>query len=176
MDRVAADAKGEDGSVSLTEFNALVARLEALETKRIKEERRRLLDEGNIEDAYSSKVSTVDADEPVAAKKWVESNLTASQVEELYDNFELPADTYTLLMTAPLWSISFWSGFVAPALSGACLILALANEADNRSPGNPFGLPAGVRSSVRAAQYLGVIIGILMEDEIPQGLVSGPPN
>lgn len=97
--------------------------------------------------------------------------MTESQVEQLYDDFELPEDTYTLLMTAPVWSLPFWAGFVAPTLSTACLVLAFKNELDNVTKGNPFGVPAGIRTSVQVAQYLGVIIGILMEQEIPQGLV-----
>ena len=35
---------------------------------------------------------------------------------------------------------------------------------------NPLGLPVDVSPIVRGTQFLGVMIGVLMEDEIPQGL------
>ena len=44
------------------------------------------------------------------------------------------------------------------------------NELDNGEQGNFLGLPAGVPEEVRLAQYFGIFIGVLMEDEIPTGL------
>jgi hypothetical protein len=154
-----------EGQVTLAEFNALSdqtkriqARLEELEQQRNEKEHTSLLDEDTVE---------ANKDRDVAVNRL----LTESQVEELYDDFELPADTYTLLMTEPIWSVPFFAGFIAPSISAACLILAFQNEWDNGSPGNPLGVPAGIRSSVRAAQFLGVSIGILTEEEIPTALV-----
>lgn len=86
------------------------------------------------------------------------------------DTYELPESTYTLLMTEHIASIPFVTGIIAAAFSLMCLVLAFMNEFDNRSDGNPFGMPAGVTPTVRLAQYLGVIIGVIMEEEIPQGL------
>ena len=37
-------------------------------------------------------------------------------------------------------------------------------------PGNPFGVPEQVQPSVRIAQYLAMIIALIMEEEIPTGL------
>jgi len=96
--------------------------------------------------------------------------LNESQIEARYDKYELPESTYTLLMTENLISIPFATGIIAAAISMMCLVLALKNELDNETPGNPLGLPAGVRTEVRMAQYLGVLVGVLMEDEIPQAL------
>ena len=53
----------------------------------------------------------------------------------------------------------------SPALSFqslACLALALKNELDNRTPDNPYAI-AEVTRTVRAVQYLGVVIGVLSE-------------
>ena len=49
----------------------------------------------------------------------------------------------------------------AAALSMMCLAIALKNELDSSSPGNPFGLPAGVQPEVRMAQYLGERIFVI---------------
>jgi hypothetical protein len=140
--------KGQEDCVSVAEFEALTSRLEALE---------------------QSRTHTNGSD--YNGKKAPQFRWTESQVENLDDDFELPADTYTLLMTAPVCSIPFFAGFIAPALSASCVILVFINEIDKGTTGNPFGVPAGVSSGVRVAQYLGVIIGILMEQEIPQGLL-----
>jgi len=51
-----------------------------------------------------------------------------------------------------------------------CLSITLMNELDNKEDGNHYGLPAGVPKAVRIAQFLGIIIGVLMEEEVPLGL------
>eukprot|EP00986_Skeletonema_menzelii_P019098 scaffold27063_cov200-Skeletonema_menzelii.AAC.2 len=51
----------------------------------------------------------------------------------------------------------------------ACLALALQNELDNGSDDNPYSI-AEVTTTVRIVQYLGCIIGVIMDDEIPTGL------
>jgi len=49
--------------------------------------------------------------------------------------------------------------------------LTLASSIQNSGgKENPLGIPAGVGGMVVAAQFLGVTVGVLMEDEIPQGL------
>ena len=58
-------------------------------------------------------------------------------------------------------SIPFFTGIISGFLSVTCLTLAFKNELDNGSVGNPFGLPAGVRTEVRIAQYMGIIIGVV---------------
>ena len=62
--------------------------------------------------------------------------LTASEVEALFDNYELPSDTYSLLLTSDIISIPFFTGIVGCFLSLFALALAFKNEWDNGSVGN----------------------------------------
>lgn len=98
------------------------------------------------------------------------SHLTESTVEAMYDEYELPESSYSLLMTEKILSVPFFTGIFSAFLSMFALILALKNELDNGERGNFLGLPAGVPEEVRLAQYFGIFIGVLMEDEIPTGL------
>ncbi|KAL9179249.1 hypothetical protein ACHAXT_008539 [Thalassiosira profunda] len=56
------------------------------------------------------------------------------------------------------------------ALSYSCLLLALLNIFEESEPGNPFNVPYQILPSVRVAQYLALIIALIMEEEIPTGL------
>lgn len=86
------------------------------------------------------------------------------------DRYPLPESTYTLLITEKIVSIGFASGIVAVVLAQTCLVIAFLNEMDEGRPGNLLGLPANVPVEVRVAQYLMLLIGVLMEQEIPTGL------
>jgi hypothetical protein len=77
----------------------------------------------------------------------------------MMDRFELPESTYSLLMTSDIFSLPFQAGIFAYALSLMCLLLVLLDELQNRKPGNPLGVPAGLPPEVRMAQYLGIMIG-----------------
>ncbi|KAL9185555.1 hypothetical protein ACHAXT_003332 [Thalassiosira profunda] len=66
------------------------------------------------------------------------------------DRYALSESTFSFLITAHPLSVPF---AFAPAVSKG-------------TKGNPLGIPAGVTQVVRTAQFFGV----LMEDEIPQGL------
>ena len=81
-----------------------------------------------------------------------------------FEIYELPQSTYTLLIAEPFISRSFLMGIVAAGLSVMSLVIVLINEIDNGTADSPYGLPAGVTPYVRMAQYLGVIIGVLMEE------------
>ena len=83
------------------------------------------------------------------------------EVEQKYDDFELPESTFTFLIAEPIISTSFGVGVVSYGMSLACLVLALCNELDNGTDDNPYGI-AEVTMNVRAVQFLGVIIGVLM--------------
>ena len=96
--------------------------------------------------------------------------LTESDVELMHDTYELPESAYTLLTTEDVISIPFFAGLASAALSLWCLSLALMNELDNGTYRNPLGVPPGNRKEVRMSQFLGLIIGVLLEEEIPQGL------
>eukprot|EP00577_Skeletonema_sp_RCC1716_P005244 CAMPEP_0113387154 /NCGR_PEP_ID=MMETSP0013_2-20120614/8386_1 /TAXON_ID=2843 ORGANISM="Skeletonema costatum, Strain 1716" /NCGR_SAMPLE_ID=MMETSP0013_2 /ASSEMBLY_ACC=CAM_ASM_000158 /LENGTH=769 /DNA_ID=CAMNT_0000270033 /DNA_START=12 /DNA_END=2318 /DNA_ORIENTATION=+ /assembly_acc=CAM_ASM_000158 len=87
-----------------------------------------------------------------------------------YKKFPFPESTYTLLITERVLSMPFVVGMITVAGSLMCLSITLMNELDNREDGNHYGLPAGVPKAVRIAQFLGIIIGVLMEEEVPLGL------
>lgn len=77
-----------------------------------------------------------------------------------YQKFPLPESTYTFFITEPiLLSMSFVVGFITVLGSLLCLSITLKNELDNAEDGNPYGLPRGVTTEVRIAQFLGIIIG-----------------
>lgn len=84
-----------------------------------------------------------------------ENRITNSQLDRLSDEYVLPESTYTLLMTEKLLSIPFFTGIIAVVLCMWSLMLAFVDEKDNGTSSNPLGLPAGVRTPVRMAQYLG---------------------
>uniref|UniRef100_A0A7R9ZJ37 Uncharacterized protein n=1 Tax=Pseudictyota dubia TaxID=2749911 RepID=A0A7R9ZJ37_9STRA len=87
-----------------------------------------------------------------------------------FEAHELPESTYTWLITENIASRPFVVGLVAMGLSVTSLALVLINQLGNRSDMSPYGLPAGVNVEVRIAQYIGVLIGVLMEEEVPMGL------
>ncbi|KAL7552484.1 hypothetical protein ACHAWF_015731 [Thalassiosira exigua] len=87
-----------------------------------------------------------------------------------FDSYELPKSTFTWLITEPCASPPFFAALSALALCLTSLIIVLCNELNNTSDLSPYGLPAGVRPEVIVAQYVGIMIGVLMEEEIPQGL------
>lgn len=87
-----------------------------------------------------------------------------------FHKYELPLSTYTFLITERVVSKPFCMGIVALSLSAMSLSIVLINEVNNGTADSPYGLPAGVPTEVRIAQYLGIIIGVLMEEEVPLGL------
>ncbi|KAL7552728.1 hypothetical protein ACHAWF_015965 [Thalassiosira exigua] len=56
------------------------------------------------------------------------------------------------------------------AMTDVCLVLALFNNLDGWNPRNPLNVPVGVTLDVKIAQYLAILIGLLMEEEIPESL------
>ena len=72
-----------------------------------------------------------------------------------FEKYELPQSTYTLLITERVLSRPFFAGIVAAGLSVMSLSIVLINEIENGTANNPLGLPAGVETEVRMAQYLG---------------------
>ena len=81
-----------------------------------------------------------------------------------------PQSTHSWLFTESFFSIPFAFAVGMVALSYISLILALLNVFEEGEPGNPFGVPEQVPTSVRIAQYLAMIIALIMEEEIPTGL------
>jgi len=86
------------------------------------------------------------------------------------DGSYLPESTFSLLITEEQCSAAFIFAIFTVLLSMTSLIISLVYVLMLGDEGNPLNLPVNVNPLVRGAQYLGVIIGVLMEDEIPQGL------
>jgi hypothetical protein len=75
-----------------------------------------------------------------------------------------------MMITENILSFGFVTSIVVFLLAMTCLFMAHRNQADRGRPGNPLGLPPNVQIEVRVAQYLMLLIGVLMEHEIPDGL------
>ena len=93
----------------------------------------------------------------------------------------LPKSTHTLLFSEPICSFPFVFAVVIALVCFSCLGLALVNNLFKEAPGgwnNPNlargivdSIPANVTMSVRASQYLAILIAMMMESEIPTGLM-----
>lgn len=66
-----------------------------------------------------------------------------------------PESTFSLLITHHPLSGPFAFAVFSAGLSISCLSLTLASSIKKGSQGNPLGMPAGVDSMVRGAQFLG---------------------
>ena len=79
--------------------------------------------------------------------------------------------THSFLFTERTCSTPFNFGLAVMSVSYTCLLLALVNNLyDNYSPDNPFAVPVRVSTDVKIAQYLALLIGLVMEEEIPESL------
>jgi len=84
----------------------------------------------------------------------------------------LPESTHTLFFTQPICSLSVGYAVGIVILSSLCLFMALFdNLYSDSSPDNPLAIPEGVGRAVRGAQYLAIFITLIMEEEIPTGIV-----
>jgi len=84
--------------------------------------------------------------------------------EEALDPIQLPQSTHSLLFSETMWSIPWCFAVSIFGLSVTCLSLALMNNAASS------GVPANVGNDVRVAQYVSILVALLMEEEIPTGL------
>eukprot|EP00986_Skeletonema_menzelii_P005908 scaffold2230_cov166-Skeletonema_menzelii.AAC.4 len=84
--------------------------------------------------------------------------------------YHLVESTFSLLITEHPLSVPFMFGVLSMTLSISCLSLTLTSSINKGTSRNPLGIPAGVAATTRVAQFLGALVGVLMEDEIPQGL------
>lgn len=83
----------------------------------------------------------------------------------------LSQSTHSFLFTEPTCSMPYNFALVVVAISYLCLILALLNNIlDDYTPDNVFNVPVGVPWPVKVAQYLALMIGLIMEEEIPESL------
>lgn len=83
----------------------------------------------------------------------------------------LTQSTHSFLFTEPTRSLPFVFAILVVIISYVCLLLALFNNLyQDWSPDNPFNVPVGVTLDVKIAQYLALLIGLIMEEEIPESL------
>ncbi len=75
----------------------------------------------------------------------------------------MPQSTHSLLFTENVLSLPFVFGFVILCISSSSLSFALieALQADER---NNYNIPANVTFTVRGAQYMAILIALLMEE------------
>ena len=99
-----------------------------------------------------------------------DSMITNEEGSEFIQKYNLPESTFSMMITENILSFGFVTSIVVFLLAMTCLFMAHRNQADNGRPGNPLGLPPNVQVEVRVAQYLMLLVGVLMEHEIPDGL------
>lgn len=76
-----------------------------------------------------------------------------------YQKFPLPESTYTFFITENILSVSAVVGVITVAISLTALAITFKYELDKAENGNPYGMPPGVVTEVRIAQFLGAVIG-----------------
>ena len=70
----------------------------------------------------------------------------------------IPQSTHSFLFTEPPTTLPFYFGLAISVMSFTCLILALVDNVQNGE------VPFNVNVSVRIAQYLSIVIALLMEE------------
>mmetsp|Transcript_9587 Transcript_9587/g.16316 ORF Transcript_9587/g.16316 Transcript_9587/m.16316 type:complete len:607 (-) Transcript_9587:340-2160(-) len=79
------------------------------------------------------------------------------------NEINFPESSHSFLFTEPVKSIPFVFSLLIACMTYACLCIALFDNANK-------DVPVNVSSCVRAAQYMGILIALLMEEEIPTAL------
>ena len=92
------------------------------------------------------------------------SNGFRSTTVDRHDMIRLPQSTHSLLFTEKVLSLPFGFAFVVLCGSFSCLLLALWDNLSGSSPENPLNVPANVSVQVRAAQFLSILIAMVMEE------------
>jgi len=101
----------------------------------------------------------------------VDAVVDRSSIIGYEDPIVLTQSTHSFLFTEPTFSLPFLFALGIVMLSYTCLVLALYNNiADGNSPGNFMNVPVGVTIDVKVAQYLSLLVGLIMEEEIPEAL------
>jgi hypothetical protein len=93
--------------------------------------------------------------------------------ESVAEPIALPQSTHTLLFTQPATSFPFVFAVSVAFICCSCLFMALLNNltsGGDDEKGDFIGVPANVGYAVIAAQYLSILIALIMESEIPTGL------
>lgn len=89
-------------------------------------------------------------------------------VEE--DPIQLSASTHDFLFTEPTFSLPFCFAIAVVTISYTTLLLATTGGLSEGTPGNIVSVPANVSTSVRITQFIALVIGLIMEEEIPNSL------
>lgn len=76
----------------------------------------------------------------------------------------LPESTHSLLFLECVCSLPFWFAISIVLISFGCLWLAFLNNIQGGTKDNPFSIPVNVPTEVRIAQYLSILIALLMEE------------
>ena len=102
------------------------------------------------------------------------SSPLSQENNNLYDGYEeeaitFPQSTHSWLFTESIYSLPFTFAIGIVSLSYISLILALLNIFEDGEPGNRFNVPVSCSTTVRIAQYIAMIIALVMEEEIPTG-------
>ena len=118
----------------------------------------------------------IENDEPrnVAPTKLLNDTLHSEESNSVIgfeEPIKLTQSTYSFLFTEPVHSVPFAFAVSILLISYTCLILALVdNIYIGYTPENPFSVPVGVTGVVKTAQYLALLVGSIMEEEIPESL------
>ena len=134
--------------VSINDFNSLVQQTKAMQDRidtleQQQQSRSMFEDEEYIglinNDGLNNpnQATADDSDDGGDFERDSSKRLSESQVEAIYDEYEMPESAYTLLITEDVISTPFFVGIVAATMSLMCLALAFTNELDNQTPGNP---------------------------------------
>ena len=86
------------------------------------------------------------------------------------DPIELTKSTHSFLFSEPINSLPFGFAIIVVLMSYTCLFLACYNNMQGGNEDNRLNAPVGVTVEVRIAQYLSLVIGLIMEEEIPSAL------
>lgn len=90
------------------------------------------------------------------------------ELENLFESepepVSLPESTHSLFFTHRVCSIPWGYAFGITVISVTCLIMALSYNLEDPDAGNPLKVPANVSPSVKIAQYLSILIALLMEE------------
>ena len=133
-------AQSQRRRLSWSDFQAMQERISALEQQNLHRDEEEKIGLLGIEvlttDDDDKDKKILDVTVRLTNTKKSARRLTASEVEALFDNYELPSDTYSLLLTSDIISIPFFTGIVGCFISLFALTLAFKNEWDNGSVGN----------------------------------------
>lgn len=103
-----------------------------------------------------------------AAGKAAEMGMLISDVDDSKSDVQceltIPESTHSFLFTEPVTSLPFLFSLYIAVMSYGCLIIAFIDNLKHND------VPENVEISVRIAQYMAILIALLMEEEIPTAL------